>query len=178
MYWKCSNPNRNRNRRDEMTLKTTCIKHVKFKIIKIGTSSQYIGNFFYCENLKWAAQNLQLSHMRPMGRGLDIADLGIPYFVIENQDASEQQALSVGQVFVAVKKWESCIYFQRKLHLCAWSCIYAHIWLRKTWHNLFSFAWTWPKVKIFCSSTSKWVRALSYLAGVVKLLACKPMRRS
>jgi len=87
-----------------MTLKTTCIKHVKFKIIKIGTSSQYIGNFYYCENLKWAAQNLQLSHMRPMGRGLDIADLGIPYFVIENQDASEQQALSVGQVFVAVKK--------------------------------------------------------------------------
>jgi len=46
----------------------------------------------------------------------------------------------LGQVFVAVKKWESCIYFQRKLHLCAVSCIYAQIWLRKTWHNLFSFA--------------------------------------
>ena len=86
--------------------------------------------------------------------------------------------LSLGQVFVAVKKWESCIYFQRKLHLCAGSCIYAHIWLRKAWHNLFSFAWTWPKAKIFRSSTSNWVRTLSYLAGVVKLLACKPMRRS
>ena len=86
--------------------------------------------------------------------------------------------LSLGQVFVAVKKWESCIYFQRKLHLCAGSCVYAHIWLRKTWHNLFSFAWTWPKAKIFRSSTSNWVRALSYLAGVVKLLACKLMRRS
>ena len=27
--------------------------------------------------------------------------------------------LWLGQVFVAVKKWVSCIYFQRKLHLCA-----------------------------------------------------------
>ena len=86
--------------------------------------------------------------------------------------------LLLGQVFVAVKKWESCIYFQQKLHLCAGSCIYAHIWLLKTWHNLFSFAWTWPKAKIFRSSTSNWDRALSYLAGVVKLLAYKPMRRS
>jgi len=77
------------------------------------------------------------------------------------------------QVFVAVKKWENCIYFQRKLHLCAVSCIYAHNWLRKTWPNLFSFARTWPKAKIFRTSTSNGVRALSYLAGVVKLLACK-----
>jgi len=58
-----------------MTLKTICIKHVKFQIIKIKTSSQYIGNFYYCENLKWAAQNLRLSHMWPMGRRLDIAAL-------------------------------------------------------------------------------------------------------
>jgi len=80
----------------------------------------------------------------------------------------------LGQVFVAVKKWESCIYFQRKLHLCAGSCIHAYIWLRKTWHNLFSFARAWPKAKIFRTSTSNSVRALSYLSGVVKLLACKP----
>ena len=83
-------------------------------------------------------------------------------------------SLSIGQVFVAVKKWESCIYFQRKLHLCAGSCIYAHIWLQRTWHNLFSFARTWTKVKIFHTSTSNWVRALSYLTGFVKLLACNP----
>jgi len=78
------------------------------------------------------------------------------------------------QVFVAVKKLESCICLQQKLHLCAGSCIYAHIWLRKTWHNLFLFARTWPKAKIFRTSTSNWFRALSYLAAVVKLLACKP----
>jgi len=60
-----------------MALKTTCIKNIIFKIIKIKTVCQYIGNFYYCENLKWAAQNLQLGHMRtrPMGRGLDIAAL-------------------------------------------------------------------------------------------------------
>jgi len=76
--------------------------------------------------------------------------------------------------FCSVKKWRSCIHFPRKLHLCAGSCICAHIWLRKTWHNLFSFARTWPKAKIFRTSTFNWVRALSYWAGVVKLLACKP----
>jgi len=76
--------------------------------------------------------------------------------------------------FCCSKEWESCIYFQRKLHLCTGSCIYAHIWLRKTWHNLYSFARTSPKAKIFRTSTSNWIRALSYLAGVGKLLACKP----
>ena len=46
-------------------------------------------------------------------------------------------ASSLRQVFVAVKKWKSYICLRRKLHLWAVSCIYAHIWLRKTWHNLF-----------------------------------------
>ena len=82
---------------------------------------------------------------------------------------SVQNRWWLGQVCVAVKKWESCIYFQGKLHLCAVSCIFAHIWLQKTWHNLFSFARIWPKAKIFRTSTSNWVRALSYLGGVVKL---------
>jgi len=59
----------------------------------------------------------------------------------------------VGQVFVAAKKWKNCMYFQQKLHLCAVSCIYAHVWLLKTWHDLFSFARTWPKAKIFRTST-------------------------
>jgi len=87
--------------------------------------------------------------------------------------ARVQLRLLLERVFVAVKKWESCIYFQRNLQLCAVSCIYGHIWLRKTWHNPFSFARTWPKAKIFRTSTSNWVRALSYLSGVVKRLACK-----
>jgi len=70
MRW---NPNCNGNRRDKVALKTTCIKNVKFKLIKIRTGCHYIGYFYYSENLNWAAQNLQLSCMRPAGRGLDIA---------------------------------------------------------------------------------------------------------
>jgi len=56
-------------------LRTTCIKNVKFKIIKISTSCQYVGYFYYSENLNWAARNLPLGHIRPAGRGLDIAGL-------------------------------------------------------------------------------------------------------
>jgi len=58
--------------RDKVALRTTCIKNVKFKIIKIRTSCQYIGYFYYSENLNWATQNLRLGHMRPTGLGLDI----------------------------------------------------------------------------------------------------------
>jgi len=36
------------------------------------------------------------------------------------------------------------------------------------------FSFARPKVKIFRTSTSNRVRALSYLAAAVKLLACKP----
>ena len=52
-----------------VALKATCIKNVKFKIIKIRTGCQYVGFFYYSENLNWAAQNLRLV------RGLDIAAL-------------------------------------------------------------------------------------------------------
>ena len=45
MYWKRSNPNCNGNRCDKVALKTTCIKNVEFKIIKITTGSQYVGYF-------------------------------------------------------------------------------------------------------------------------------------
>jgi len=51
------------------TEETTCIKNVKFKVIKITTGCQYVGYFYYSENLNWPAQNLRL------GRGLDIAEL-------------------------------------------------------------------------------------------------------
>jgi len=37
MYGNRSNPNCNGNRRDKVSLKTPCIKNVKFKIIKIRT---------------------------------------------------------------------------------------------------------------------------------------------
>jgi len=49
-----------------VALTTTCIKNVKLKIIKIKTGCQFIGKFYYSENLNWAAQNLRL------GRGLDM----------------------------------------------------------------------------------------------------------
>jgi len=48
-----------------------CIKHVKFKIIKIRTGCQYVGYSYYSANLNWAAQNAQL------GRGLHIAGLDV-----------------------------------------------------------------------------------------------------
>ena len=69
MYWKRSKPNCNGNRHDKMALKTTCIKNVKFKIVKMRTSCQNIGYFYHSENLNWAAQN------RWLGRGLDIAGM-------------------------------------------------------------------------------------------------------
>ena len=73
--WKLSYPNCNGNRRAKVALRTTCIKNVKFKIIKIRTDWQYVGYFYYSENLHWAAQNLRLGRMRPEGRGLDMAGL-------------------------------------------------------------------------------------------------------
>jgi len=39
------------NRHDKLALKTTCIKNVNFKIIKIRTGCQYVGYLYYCENL-------------------------------------------------------------------------------------------------------------------------------
>jgi len=56
---------------------TTCIKNVKFKI-KIRIGCQYVGYFYYSENLNWAAQNLRL------GRGSDIAALGFDRTLIMN----------------------------------------------------------------------------------------------
>jgi len=67
MYWKCSNPNCNDNRRDKVALRTTCIKNVKFKIIKTRTRCQYVGYFYYSENPNWAAQNPQLGRMDMAG---------------------------------------------------------------------------------------------------------------
>jgi len=56
-----------------MALRTTCIKNVKFKVIKIRTGCQYVGYFHYSENLNWAAQRLRLGRMGPADRRLDIA---------------------------------------------------------------------------------------------------------
>ena len=78
MYWKHSNHDGNGNRCAKVALRTTCIKNVKFKIIiKIRIGCQYVGYFYYSQNLNWAAQNLWLGRMRPEGRGLDIADLNL-----------------------------------------------------------------------------------------------------
>jgi len=71
---------------------------------------------------------------------------------------------SLGKVFVAVENEKVSFIFNE-------SCIYVHIWLWKTWHNLFSFAQTCPKAKVFCTSTSNWVWALSYtLAGCTNMM--------
>jgi len=69
-----------------------------------------------------------------------------------NSRAEFANRLWVGQVFVAVTKRESCIYFQPKLHLCAVSCIYAHIWLWKTWNNLFCMQKSKKLRKVACKN--------------------------
>ena len=65
MYRRRSNPNCNGNRRDKVALRTTGIKKVKFKIIKIRTGCENVGYFYHSENLNWAAQNFRLGCMRP-----------------------------------------------------------------------------------------------------------------
>jgi len=60
-------------RRDNVVLRTTCIKSVKFKIFKIRVGCQNVGYLYYSKNLNWAAQNLQLSGMWPEDHRLDIA---------------------------------------------------------------------------------------------------------
>jgi len=52
---------------DNVALRTTYIKSVKLKIIKMQISCQYVDYLCYSENLSWVAQNLRLGH------GLDIA---------------------------------------------------------------------------------------------------------
>jgi len=49
---KVLNPICNGNRRDKVALKTTCLKNVKFKIIKTWTGCQCVGylHFYYSEN--------------------------------------------------------------------------------------------------------------------------------
>jgi len=54
------------NRRDKLALMTTCIKNVKFMIIKIKTCCQYMRYFYYSKNPNWAAQNLRLGHMQQL----------------------------------------------------------------------------------------------------------------
>jgi len=55
MYWKCSNPNCNGNRRDKVSLRTACIKNFKLKITKTRTGCQCEGYLYYCENLNLSA---------------------------------------------------------------------------------------------------------------------------
>ena len=63
----------NDNSRDELALRTTSIKSVKFKSMKTRTSCQYVGYIYYSVNLNWAAQIPLLGRMQPAGLGLDIA---------------------------------------------------------------------------------------------------------
>jgi len=59
MYWKRSTPIRNVNRRDKLVLRTTCIKYIKFKIIKTRAGYEWVEYFYYSENLDWAACGLR-----------------------------------------------------------------------------------------------------------------------
>jgi len=59
---------RTQYRRYKVAMRTTCIKNVKFTIMKIRPGWQYVANLCYSKNLNWAAQNLWL------GRGLGTAE--------------------------------------------------------------------------------------------------------
>ena len=61
------NPNCNGHRHDKVALRATCIKNVKLKIIKTRTGCQYVGYFYYSENLNWAAQNPRLGRLTAVG---------------------------------------------------------------------------------------------------------------
>jgi len=53
-----------------VALRTTCIKNVKFKVIKIRTGCQYVGYFYYSENLNWVHKTFDLAaveHSWPKG---------------------------------------------------------------------------------------------------------------
>jgi len=73
MYWKRSNPNCNGNTRANVALRTTCIKNVKFKIIKIKAGCQYVGYFYYSKNLTGP----HITFVQPEGRGLNIPGLDV-----------------------------------------------------------------------------------------------------
>jgi len=45
-----------------VALRTTGIKKVKFKVIKIRTGCENVGYFYYSENLNWAACGPRLGH--------------------------------------------------------------------------------------------------------------------
>jgi len=48
-------PNSNGSTRDKVALKIICIKNAIYKMIITRTGCQYIGYFYYSENLNWAA---------------------------------------------------------------------------------------------------------------------------
>ena len=45
-----------------MVLRTTCIKNIKFKVIKTRIGYQYIGYFYYSVSLNWAACGPRFGH--------------------------------------------------------------------------------------------------------------------
>jgi len=80
------NPNCNGNRRDKVALKTTCIKNVKFKIIKIRT-----GCHLSVYRILLLQRKPKLGRTKPStgphaGRGLDIVGLDFKH-------ASQQQEI-------------------------------------------------------------------------------------
>jgi len=62
MYWKRSIPSCNHNRCDEVALRTTCIKNVESKIIKIRTGCKYVGYCYYSGRLNCAACGPRVGH--------------------------------------------------------------------------------------------------------------------
>jgi len=65
-----SNPSCNGNRRDKVALRTTCNRNIKFKIIRVRTSCQYVWYFYYSKKPKlgrtkpWTGQRIGNSWSR------------------------------------------------------------------------------------------------------------------
>ena len=74
MYWKRSNPNCNGPDMIKWHWGPPASKMSNSRLSK-RTGCQYVGYFYYSENLNWAARNVRLGRMWHARRGLDIAGL-------------------------------------------------------------------------------------------------------
>ena len=74
MYWKRSDPNCSGQSMMKRHWWPPASKMSNSRLLR-RTGCQYVGYFYYSDNLNWAARNLRLGRMRPEGCGLDIAGL-------------------------------------------------------------------------------------------------------
>jgi len=90
----------------KVAIRTTCIKNVKLKIIKIRTGCQYVRCLYYSEKVNLVAQNLRL------GRGLDIADVNDHFntFLVYQKDPLHINFFRPEHNFILTLFWSKYIW--------------------------------------------------------------------